>query len=507
MKRASFRRSQRTILWLGVLPALLAWISYNISSAHIVSVEATLATDEFIRRLDDLLSTIQDMETGQRGYLLTGQEIYLQPFNEGIADLPSRLSRIEGLASSHGVTSQQIRDLHAAIDAKAKELQKTIDLRRQQDLPAALREVNTNRGHGYMLRIRSLIDAIKEQQMSVFRERLDSQRRKQVQLEVVLAIGVLLAFVLVYLAHRFSVAYSLERDRAEKEVWRLHDSLEQRVKERTAELQLQTQELEKRSTELQRSNADLTQFAYLASHDLQEPLRMIASYIALLARRYQNQLDETAQRYVNFVIDGANRMETLIHDLLAYSSAGTQAVKKEPIPAEKIVQVALRNLEIPIKESSATVTYNDLPVIEADRVKLTQVMQNLIGNAIKFHKSGVSPEISITAQHAPGEWIFGVSDNGIGFDPAYSDRMFQVFQRLHAVGKYPGNGIGLAICKRIIEHHGGRLWAESQPGAGATFLFSLPVTGETRDGPPDGARGHPLTQRVPEPFTTTAGTS
>lgn len=220
---------------------------------------------------------------------------------------------------------------------------------------------------------------------------------------------------------------------------------------------------------------------------------MVGSYMGLLSKRYGGQLDETADKYIQFAVDGANRMQALIHDLLSYARAGTQAIDKTPIPAEGIVERALTNLEMAIQESSAVVHYGNLPEIEADETKLTQVMQNLIGNAIKFRRPDRPPEIFVTANQEGAEWVFEVADNGIGFESKYSDRIFQVFQRLHGVGKYPGNGIGLAICRRIVEHHGGRLWAESQPGVGSKFFFSLPLATESPANESHGTKGNNVT--------------
>lgn len=202
---------------------------------------------------------------------------------------------------------------------------------------------------------------------------------------------------------------------------------------------------------------------------------MVSSYMGLLARRYEGKLDETANKYIGFAIDGANRMQTLISDLLLYSRAGTQAVSKHLISFEDVLRKALDNLSIAIRENAAVVRHGDLPQIEADETKLIQVMQNLVGNAIKFRRSGIPPEITISASRNGDEWLFTVADNGIGFDPKYHDKIFQVFQRLHGIGMYPGNGIGLAISRRIVEHHGGRLWARSEPGAGSQFFFTLPA--------------------------------
>jgi PAS domain S-box-containing protein len=225
--------------------------------------------------------------------------------------------------------------------------------------------------------------------------------------------------------------------------------------------------------DLKRSNEELEQFAYVASHDLQEPLRAITSYTQLLAHRYQGNLDEKANKYINYVIDGATRMQQLINDLLAYSRTG-RGQNFELTDCKAVVQQSLDNLQIAIAEKKAIVTCEEMPTVMADEFQLVQLFQNLIGNAVKFCREDI-PLIHIGAVRNESEWLFSVSDNGIGIASEYADRIFIIFQRLHSRREYSGTGIGLAMCKRIMERHGGRIWVESQEGEGATFYFTIPI--------------------------------
>jgi light-regulated signal transduction histidine kinase (bacteriophytochrome) len=225
---------------------------------------------------------------------------------------------------------------------------------------------------------------------------------------------------------------------------------------------------------LARSNQDLEQFAYVASHDLQEPLRMVATYTQLLAERYQGKLDADADKYIRYAVDGALRMQQLVQDLLAFSRAGRQNSAPRRTDCNLALQAALNNLQAAIQESGAVVRPDQLPVVVADSSEIVQVFQNLIGNAIKFRGSQ-PPVVRVSAKAKEKEWVFSVADNGIGIAAEHVENVFVVFRRLHTRAEYPGNGIGLSICKKIIEQHGGRIWVESEPGQGSIFWFTLPI--------------------------------
>jgi signal transduction histidine kinase len=225
--------------------------------------------------------------------------------------------------------------------------------------------------------------------------------------------------------------------------------------------------------DLARSNRDLEQFAYVASHDLQEPLRMVATYTQLLAERYRGKLDSDADKYIRYAVDGALRMQKLVQDLLAFSRVGRPGIAPESTDCNAVLQTALINLETSIQESGAIIEHTPLPVLVADRTQVVQVFQNLIGNAIKFHGSE-APRICVSAELSGREWVFSVADNGIGIAAEQAESVFLIFRRLHTHAEYAGSGIGLSICKKIIEQHGGRIWVESEPGHGSIFQFTLP---------------------------------
>jgi PAS domain S-box-containing protein len=234
--------------------------------------------------------------------------------------------------------------------------------------------------------------------------------------------------------------------------------------------------VDKLVTELQRSNADLGQFAYVASHDLSEPLRMVSSYVQLLAHRYQGQLDADADEFIGYAVDGTARMKALIDDLLAYARAGRVVTLSRPVDCAAVLRDVLTDLSGVVSDRNATMIVGDLPVLISDPGLLGQIFQNLLANALKFVKPGVIPEITVSAERVDGVWHFSVKDNGIGIAEQHRERIFMMFKRLHGRNEYPGTGIGLALCERVVGRLDGRIWVDSQPGVGSTFHFTVPAS-------------------------------
>jgi signal transduction histidine kinase len=300
-------------------------------------------------------------------------------------------------------------------------------------------------------------------------ESVEVLRREGLDVPVILVSGALGELTAVECIKQGAADYVLKDHLA-----RLPGSVRRAIRESTL------REDHKRSQEeLARSNQDLEQFAYVASHDLQEPLRMVATYTQLLAERYRGKLDADADKYIHYAVDGALRMQKLVQDLLAFSRVGRHGLALENTDCNVALQEALGNLEAAIKESGAIVERTQLPVLVADSSQLVQVFQNLVGNAIKFRGSE-PPLIRVSGELSGKEWVFSVADNGIGIAAEHRENVFVIFRRLHTHSEYPGSGIGLSICKKIIEQHGGRIWVDSEPGRGSIFKFTLPIKARTK---------------------------
>jgi light-regulated signal transduction histidine kinase (bacteriophytochrome) len=264
-----------------------------------------------------------------------------------------------------------------------------------------------------------------------------------------------------------------EPKRLERELRRANEELEQRVQQRTAQLAEQAQALQRANEALERSNIELKQFAYIASHDLQSPLRNISGFVQLLRSEYEGRLGERADDWIRRTVQSIQLMQALIRDLLAYSRVDSQFRPLQPVAMRDVYDDTISLLESPIADAGALVSCDELPTVVGDRGQLVQLLQNLIGNALTYH-GDQPPHVHVLAQRDDDGWVFGVRDNGIGIDTKYHDRIFEIFQRLHDQQKYPGTGIGLAVCRRVAHRHGGKIWVESEPNKGSTFYFSIP---------------------------------
>ncbi|GLY46444.1 sensor histidine kinase [Lentzea sp. NBRC 102530] len=481
-----------------IVVVLLAMTAVAISSTVLaldsLSSARSRSVDEIEpagRRVNDLNRSLLDQETGLRGFILTGQEDFLTPYLEGqkneadaakavrdlVGDVNGRVSRIEDLA-------RQWRSDYAEITVTAIQLSGTKvgvagDIERGKVLFDQLR--------GEVAELRSDIAGLARQ------GRADLDHAAAVVLWLVIGMGVLLVAViggLSLLLHRLLIAplanlaahtrqvasgdfeheIDAEGPRETVQLGEDVNAMRHRIVQELATL-------DAAKTELQRSNSELEQFAYVASHDLQEPLRKVASFCQLLQRRYGGQLDERADQYIDFAVDGAKRMQVLINDLLAFSRVGRLTREQTVIDLNELVRQVVDSYSDRIEQTGARLEIADLPSVRGEASLLSAVFQNLISNALKFTGTE-TPVISIDVQKDGEMWKFTVRDNGIGIESEYADRIFVIFQRLHPKDAYPGTGIGLAMCRKIVEYHGGTIWLKTDVDSGTTFEFTLPVVHE-----------------------------
>ena len=421
-----------------------------------------------LEKLDSLSANLIDAETGERGYVLTGQESYLEPYDGAANRVRENSKDLRELTADNPLQQGALDRLEPVIAARFAILQRGIEIRRQGGLAGGADFTAEGSGKREMDQARMEIAAMRQEEDHLLTQRSLGVERTSSRTRVVIVTGNALAFLFLFLAGVVVQREMGRRKHAEDKIRSLNADLERRVDERTGELA-------ERMKDLARSNSELQQFAYVASHDLQEPLRMVASFTQLLGRRYREKLDDDARDFINYAVDGATRMQTLITDLLSYSRVGTQGKPLESTRCDEVLDRVLNNnLRLAIKESGVSITRDPLPTVLADPLQLGQLFQNLIANAIKF-RSNDSPSVHISVERRGGDWEIAVRDNGIGISREHADRIFVIFQRLHTKTEYPGTGIGLAICKKIAERQGGRIWVEPTPGGGSTFRFTIPA--------------------------------
>ena len=443
----------------------VAGLSYWRLARNAEDREWVVHTYQVMGQLDGILQGMTDAETGERGYILTGDDSYLAPYLRGLSEVRETSAAVRKLTADNPHQQSSLNAVEPLIAERLRELQERIQVRRNAGLAAGAAAMREGAGKEYMDRVRATISAMKSEEERLLILRSAELAASSLKTRTVLVLGELLAILSLGIAGFIIHAEMQHRRQAEDQVRKLNADLERRVAERTAELA-------ERAKDLERSNMELQQFAYVASHDLQEPLRTIASFTQVLAKRYGDKLDDKAREFIAFAVDGSKRMQTLINDLLSFSRVGTQGRRLVSVSTDAVLDAVLKNLKRGIEESRAIITRDPLPIVLADELQLSQILQNLIGNAIKFRRNQAAT-VHIGAERTASGWNISVRDNGIGVAPEHSERIFVIFQRLHTKTQYPGTGIGLAICKKIAERDGGRIWLEPTPGGGSTFTFSI----------------------------------
>ena len=400
---------------------------------------------------------------------------YLGAVEETAAKSKAIVHRLADLTQDNPAQQVNVRTLDRLVTERLELLKQTSQFGGQE---AASREEKRT-GLAESTQLSKVVGEMMTEESRLLDLRKQATAAAEFEADALLAAGSVATILLLLWAYRIMRQYAADRARAESEVHQANQKLQEKIGQLDRLNQGLEDRVKERTAGLERSNHDLQQFAFVASHDLQEPLRMVASYLGLLEKACRGKLGGEAEKYIAFAVDGATRMQTLIRDLLAYAQASSQAPVLTRTRLKEVVGQARYSLLESIRETGAEITAGPLPDLEADPLKMSLVFQNLVSNAIKFRRPAEKPYIHIEAHKEGGEWRVSVRDRGIGFDPKYSEKIFGAFQRLHGKNEYPGTGIGLAICKRIIEWHGGRIWAEARPGDGATFHFTLPALAES----------------------------
>jgi signal transduction histidine kinase len=472
-----------------------------------------------VQRLD---TALVNQETGVRGYALSAQKAFLSPYDDGVAGENSSLAALRAVIGQ--LPASAAADL-TAVTAQARfwrthYAEPTINRISQSGKPVVSLDLLTGKADFDALRAR--VSVLQDDVSGARAHAVAALNDSSAVLDAVfiaVAVGLAAIVVLLALGLRAAAIRPLDRLAAEarlvaggdferrvaltgpREVTDLAvdvNTMRERILAALAESRQANTLLQEHTEELERSNSELEQFAYIASHDLQEPLRKVASFTQLLQRRYAGQLDARADQYIEFAVDGAKRMQALINDLLQYSRVGRSAREPALVSSEAAFAQARANLTTAMEETGATVESGHLPLVLAELTLLTAVFQNLLGNALKF-SGGKPPRIVVTCTRDEPFWLFSFADNGIGIEPEYADRIFVIFQRLHERSAYPGTGIGLAMTKKIVEYFGGRIWLDTTYTEGARFLFTVPMPAETMDQVPDEENPEPsgtLTQEA-----------
>ncbi|MFZ8200328.1 sensor histidine kinase [Alteromonas portus] len=476
------------ILVVLVIVVMTANSFYVVSTLNDLSaLEARLfTTNRVINAVNRLHVAILRVESGQRGYMLTDDEEYLTDYTETLGVIGELMDEVEVSSFSSDINDQSVRieELLKLTKAKVNEVIEVVELLKEGREQDAISLVRSDKGIKLYKRFEKLfreIDSSERNMQGTHLANLMSLRRDSVNTLIISSATTLLLIITVFLLLKIN---SREHEKYQADLESVNEDLESRIEERTQELSLY-------SDELARSNRELEDFAFVASHDLQEPLRKIRAFGNRLESGYNDVIDERGKDYLARMLNAAERMSMLISDLLAFSRVSTRGKEFDEVDLNNTVRSVLGDLEIAIDEKSAEINVSDMPVIRGDKSQLEQLFLNLISNALKFQSEGVTPVVTITSKEATEsdtrdilmseeyDWVkITVKDNGIGFDQSFAEKIFAPFQRLHGRSEYKGTGIGLAVCRRIVERHNGQITAMSAPGQGATFSIIMPVDSE-----------------------------
>jgi signal transduction histidine kinase len=469
----AYRQTRPVFVWIAAIPIILLAASLGTRAHNRELVRMVNHTRDVQLATQDLLVALNDAETGRRGYVLTGEPNYLAEEEAAAAKSSTTVHRLAEMTEDNPIQQRNVHVLEQVVNDRLQLLRQTAQLGRAGENDA-VRDLERRSGLGTSTQLSKVVADMMAEESRLLDLRKQATTAGDWEATGLLIAGSIATILLLLWAYRIVSQYAAGRDRAEIEVHHANRQLQEKINQ-LDRLNLELEDrVKERTASLERSNQDLQQFAFVASHDLQEPLRMVSSYLGLLSKSCQGKLDAEAEKYIGFAVDGAARMQALIRDLLAYAQVSTQAPVLTRTRLADVVSQARYALLASVRETGAEIATDPLPEVEVDALKMSLVFQNLLSNAIKFRQPGGKPCIQIAARKEDDEWRISVRDRGIGFDPKYAKRIFGAFQRLHGKGEYPGTGIGLAICSRIIDGHGGRIWAESHPGGGATFHFTLP---------------------------------
>jgi signal transduction histidine kinase len=457
-------KTRRRLALLFTAPLAFSLVFFIVNTqAENTDIEI-LSAQNLRSALSSLLALTQDAEASERGFFLTGDERFLLPYQQAKLQLKTQIELCRNILTDHPEFREPVEHLIHLLRYKFDQVEKALELQKTSGFAAGLQYLKSGADQDTMDEIRRAVDSLQLQVGSALNTVHEHQRNINRGLFWFFLISTAVSIVVLISLYHTLIDYIHGREAAQAQLAALNADLERRIGERTQELQ--------------DVNAELRQFAYVASHDLQEPLRTVTSFTQLLSARYRGKLDADADEFIDYIVTSTRRMSDLIHGLLALVRLRKEGQLTAPVSLDRLLEDAEINLQASIRESGACIEHTPLPSLAVNEVQITQLFQNLLSNAIKYRQELVPPVITVAANRDGVEWVFSVQDNGRGFDPRHAESIFGLYQRLPS-RDVDGTGMGLSISKKIVERHGGRIWAESEIGSGSTFYFSLPIALET----------------------------